>query len=140
MFFNAEYKTRDGIPTFAVTSEYARMVPKDQILDSRYSNEVPNTGKVTIIRDNGLAGSSCSHKIYVNNIAIAVLESREKIVLYLPVGNHQFGAKPKGICGGEYSEAKRMVAKDKELFFRVGYIDQLGKGIGFAIIPVADNY
>jgi hypothetical protein len=133
--FTADIK-EEGRPTYAVTFEQARMVPKDQIVDAHFSSERPETGTVQIIRDNGLVGSGCTHRVYVDGIAIADLEPREKIVLFLPIGEHLFGSKPNGICGGGYSEARGTVRISKKLVFRVGSIPLPGSGVKHRIIAV----
>lgn len=110
-----------GCATTPISSEQAILIPKNQVIDNRYMEQSPGTGEVIIIRDDGFVGSACSSTVFVDYVPIAVLWRAEKIVLYLPEGDHIFGAWPKGICGGGQFENRGTVQIGKRITFRTGY-------------------
>ncbi|HEX2768467.1 MAG TPA: hypothetical protein VHN12_04230 [Geobacteraceae bacterium] len=119
--------------TTPIPSERAILISNDQVIDSRYMKQAPDTGEVIIKRDDGFGGSACSSKVFVDSIPIAVLWRAEKVVLYLPEGDHIFGAWPNGVCGGGLSETRGTVQIGKRITFRIGY----GSNGDYYIVPTA---
>ena len=110
-----------GCATRPVSNAEAVNVPMERIVDSRYLQNAPNTGQVTVKRDSGFGGSACSSRIFVNAKPVADLRTSEKVVLYLPEGEYVISAWPNSICGGGMSEVRATVKSGGELNFRVGY-------------------
>jgi hypothetical protein len=69
----------------------------------------------------------------VNGTPVADLDTEEKVVLHLPIGEHILSAWPNGICGGGMSEVSTTVRAGKQLNFRIGY----GSNGDFSIQPTA---
>ena len=122
-----------GCATQPISNSEASPVPADQILTNRFSAQLPNTGEVVIKRDSGIGGSVCSSRIFVDGIPIANVAVSEKLVLYIPKGEHIFSARPNGICGGGLSEVKSSIGAGTVSTFRVGY----GSNGDFFINPTA---
>ncbi|MCM0080001.1 hypothetical protein L4X63_00195 [Geomonas sp. Red32] len=122
-----------GCATTPVPSEEATLVPSNQIHDNRYLQEREGTGEVIVKRDKGFLGSGCFSKVYIDAIFIAYVDPAEKVVLFLPEGDHLVGAEPNSICGGGLSESKASVTKGKKLVFRIGY----GSNGDYHILPTA---
>ncbi|HCX90080.1 MAG: hypothetical protein COW04_03505 [Deltaproteobacteria bacterium CG12_big_fil_rev_8_21_14_0_65_43_10] len=118
--------------TVPIPTEQAKLVPKNQVIDDRYLDQKPATGEIIIKRDTG-SGSACSSRIFVDAIPIADLWSGEKIIIFLPEGDHIFSAWPNGICGGGLSETRGTVTPGKRLIFRIGY----GSNGDYFIVPTA---
>lgn len=122
-----------GCATTPIPSEQATFVPTNQIIDARYLQEHEGTGEVIVKRDSGIFGSACFSKVYVDAIFVAHVNPAEKVVLFLPEGDHLVGAEPNSICGGGLTEAKATVVKGKRLVFRIGY----GSNGDYRIQPTA---
>jgi hypothetical protein len=75
---------------------------------------------VIVKRDRGLSGSACSTRIYVNGKPVADIDPAEKVVLYLPEGEHILSAEPNGMCGGNMTEVKAVVKAGSQSNYRYG--------------------
>ena len=120
-----------GCATKPIPNELAKPIPINQIKNKEFLIKKPNTGMVTIKRDSGFTGSGCSSGVFVDGKKIADLKVSEKIVLFLPVGEHIISAWPNGICGGGMSEVKTNVKNNSSSNFRIGY----GSNGDFSINP-----
>jgi hypothetical protein len=119
--------------TRPVSDPETRPVPPDRIIDSRFLQASVGTGAITIKRDRGLGGSACSSRVFVDASPMADLRPSEKLVVYLPPGDHIISAWPNGICGGGMSEVRASVTSGAALTFRIGY----GSNGDFFINPTA---
>jgi len=119
--------------TRPISNTAAIPVPMDRILNTNYLQPAPGTGKVIVKRDKGFMGSLCSTRIFVDGRPVADIRPSEKIVLYLPEGEHILSAWPNGICGGGMAEVKAVIKAGTQLSYRIGY----GSNGDFSIFPTA---
>jgi len=119
--------------TRPVSNDDALPVAGERLLNSQYQSPSAGTGEVTVKRDSGAFGSACGTRIYVDATPIADINPSEKIVLYLPDGDHILSAWPNGICGGRMSEVRAAVKAGSHTSYRVGY----GSNGDFSIDPTA---
>lgn len=122
-----------GCATHPISNNEAINVPNARVIDAKYLEPKPDTGKITVKRDSGAGGSACSSRIFVNAKPVADIRSSEKVVLFLASGDYVLSAWPNGICGGGMSEVRATVKTGNELSFRVGY----GSNGDFTINPTA---
>jgi hypothetical protein len=122
-----------GCATQPISNASAIQAPSDRIIDRYFFQPAPGTGEVTIKRDSGFSGSACSSRIFVDGRPIADIRASEKIVLYLPEGEHILSAWPNGICPGRMTEMQTFVKAGAQSNFRVGY----GTNGDFSINPAA---
>lgn len=122
-----------GCATSPVSNRDASLVPSKNILSRDYLVQKDGYGEVVIKRDSGLAGAACPSRVYVDAVAVAELWPAEKVILYLPGGDHLFGAEATAICGGSLTEIRGTVTKDKTIMFRIGY----GSGGNYFITQTA---
>ena len=120
-----------GCATRHISNTLAIPVPMERILDTRYLQPGPEIGEVTVKRDSGFGGSACSSRIFVDGRPVADIRSSEKVVLYLPKGDHILSAWPNGICGGGMTEVKAIIKTGTKSSYRVGY----GSNGAFTINP-----
>jgi len=121
-----------GCATAPVPTSNAKDIPQNRILSQQYLEQNPNSGEVIVKRDTGFFGSACSSRIFVDGIAIANINPGEKIILYLPLGEHILGS-DSGICGGGLSEISILAKKDRVLILRIRY----GSNGDYVIQPTA---
>lgn len=122
-----------GCATTPIPTDQASSVPVNRILHTSFLQKEDGLGEVIVKRDGGVGGSVCSSRVFVDAIAIADLMPAEKVMLFLPEGEHLIGAEPNGICGGGLSEARAAVTRNKRLTFRIGY----GSNGDYHILPTA---
>lgn len=122
-----------GCATTPIPTEQATPVPASRIINKTYFDKKEATGEVIVKRDDGIGGSACSSRVFVDAIAIADLRPAEKIMLFLPEGDYTIGAEPNGICGGGLSEARAVVKIGKRLVYRIGY----GSNGDYHLLPTA---
>ncbi|KAF3981999.1 MAG: hypothetical protein HFP78_03830 [Methylococcales symbiont of Hymedesmia sp. n. MRB-2018] len=122
-----------GCATRPISNTIAIPAPMERILDTHYLKPGPGTGEVTVKRDSGFGGSACSSRIFVDGHPVADIRVSEKVVLYLPEGEHILSAWPNGICGGGMTEIKAVIKAGTPSSYRVGY----GSNGDFAINPTA---
>jgi hypothetical protein len=103
-------------------TEKAKPISTNQVIDNRYLTKTSASSEVIIKRDGGFAGSACSIRVFIDESAIADLWPEEKVVLYVPHGEHLFGAERNGICGLATlrTDIKETVTSDKSLVLRIG--------------------
>lgn len=116
-----------------ISSALSIPVPIERILDATYLQAAPGTGEVTVKRDSGFIGSVCSSRIFVDGRPVADIRIEEKVVLYIPEGDHILSAWPTGVCGGEMADIEVTIKAGTQSSFRVGY----GSGTDFFIYPAA---
>lgn len=122
-----------GCATQPISNTLAAPAPMERIIDKRYLQPGPRTGEVTVKRDSGFCGSACSSRIFVDGHPVADIRVSEKVVLYLPEGDHILSAWPNGICGGGMTELRAIVKAGTQSNYRVGY----GSNGDFTINPTA---
>lgn len=122
-----------GCATRPISNELATPCPDERIIDNAYMQPSVDTGTVIIKRDEGVAGSPCSSRVFVDAKPVADIRVAEKVVLYISEGEHIFSAWPNGLCGGGMTEVKSRVEKGKQISFRIGY----GSNGHFSISPTA---
>jgi len=122
-----------GCATRPISNTKAIPTPMERILDTHYLQPGQGTGEVTVKRDSGFGGSACSSRIFVDGRPVADIRVSEKIVLYLPEGEHILSAWPNGICGGGMTEIKAVIKAGAQSSYRVGY----GSNGHFSINPTA---
>jgi hypothetical protein len=110
-----------GCATTPVPNSEASLVSTGSVLNHRLLDARPGTSQVTIKRDSGFFGGGCSVRIFVNGEPLADIRTSEKVVIYLPEGDHMFGSRPNGICAGGTSEVKASVKPGIPLNLRVAY-------------------
>jgi len=98
-----------GCATRPVSDSDTTPVRPDRVIDSRFLHPSPGSGTVTIKRDRGFGGSACSSRVFVDANPTADLRPSEKVVVYLPPGDHILSAWPNGMCGGGMSEVRASV-------------------------------
>ncbi len=76
---------------------------------------------------------ACNSRVFVNGSPIADVATGEKVVFYLPEGEHMLAARAEGICIGGLVEAKAAVSRNKPSVFRISY----GSSGEFALQPTA---
>ena len=87
-----------GCATTPIPTDQASLVPQEQILDNRYLTQEPGTGEVVIKKDSGIkTGITCASRVWIDGVPIVDIRSAEKIILYLPEGDHIFSAGTSGI-------------------------------------------
>lgn len=120
--------------TTPVTNAAAVDVPAKRIVDSTLMQPMSNSGEITVKRDNGLTGSGCSTRVYIDAKPVADINPGEKVVLHLSTGEHIISAAQTGVCGsGAIVETKVTVQSGGAYNFRIAY----GSNMNFGIYPTA---
>lgn len=122
-----------GCATKPVSTAETVHVPRDRILAPELLQQADGRGAVTVKRDSGLGGSGCSARLFVDAKPAADLRPSERVVLYLPAGDHILSAQPNGLCGGGMVETRVRVAGHETATFRMGY----GTAGDFTFTPTA---
>jgi hypothetical protein len=92
-----------GCATAPIPDAETSLVPRDRVLNPAYLEAEPNTGVVAVKRDPGLMAGGCKFEILVDAQPVAQLKTSERVVLHLPVGDHNLGCGPSVPWGrGEY--------------------------------------
>lgn len=117
-----------GCTTTAVSTDKAKaakVIYMQSLLVER-----PSTGKMTIKRDIGLAGSACTTRISIDAKPLAELDPGEAFVIYLPAGEYILGAANSGLCGGGDAEAQAVVRANESKTYRVSMDQGMSVRIG----------
>lgn len=122
-----------GCATSPVSTAAAAPVPASRLLAPAAFKPGPDTVALTVKRDSGMQGGGCNVRVFVDGVAIADLSTSEKVVVYVPYGDHIVSAQPKGICIGGMSEVQAIAKPGARLNFRVGY----GSSGDFTLNPTA---
>ncbi|EMG7933566.1 hypothetical protein [Enterobacter hormaechei] len=120
-----------GCATKPISTEQAKEVPAQRLIDPSFTTNRDGSGQVIIKRDGGLRGSLCSVRVFADSKPIADLESGEKVTLFLNPGDHVFGAQGTGACYGGLTAQFGKVSEGKTISYRIG----LGSVGDFAIYP-----
>jgi len=122
-----------GCTTKPVETSVAKNVPGGRVFNKEIMESADNKGTVIVKRDSGHVGNACYSILYLDGKQIAYLDSAEKLIFYVPSGDHLIGAEPKGLCSGSLSEQKIMVGAGKTQTYRVGY----DSGVIYGLRPTA---
>lgn len=122
-----------GCSTRPVIDAEATPVQPDKVLAVEMTRARPGTYPLTIKRDSGLAAGACSTRVFVNGAPVADIRPTEKVVVYLPAGEHMLAARANGICGGGLVETRVGLRAGVPQAVRVGY----GTSGDFFIVPTA---
>jgi hypothetical protein len=111
-----------GCATTPIATKDAKRITGTSWLDRRYMGIKPDLGQVTIKRDEGYLGSGCKVIASVDGIDTAELWGAEKVILYMPPGEHIFGMSFGALCldGGINTETMAVVKKERPLTLRIG--------------------
>lgn len=118
-----------GCATSPITTNSAQPVPASQILSAELVTQTNGTAEVVVKRDSGMRGMGCMVRIYADADAdakpVADLWRSEKVVMYLPEGDHIISA---STCGGGVVEIQTIVKAGKVNTYRVGFgvVSELG--------------
>lgn len=118
-----------GCATQPIATSAAKPVPTERILNSAYLQHAPNTGEVTVKRDTGMTGSGCAKKVFADAKPVAELDPGEKVVMYLPEGDHIISAISNNPCGGGMIETRVSVKTGGSYTYRIGTQSSMGDGI-----------
>jgi hypothetical protein len=122
-----------GCATSPVGGSEATPVPAGRLLAPTLTQAKPDSVALTVKRDRGMMGGACNVRVFVDGTAIADLSTAEKVVVYVPYGDHIVSAQPRGVCAGGMSEVQAVAKPGARLNFRVGY----GSNGDFALNPTA---
>lgn len=122
-----------GCATRPVNTAEALPVPRERILAMDFLKQMEGRGAVVVKRDSGGFGSGCSARLFVDAKPAADMRASERVVFYLPVGDHILSAQPNGLCGGGMVETRVRVTPLETATFRMGY----GTAGDFTLTPTA---
>lgn len=118
-----------GCATQPVSTLAAIPVPPLRVLNSVLVQKAPDTGEVIIKRDAGFTGSACAKRVFADAKPVADLRAGEKVMIYLPEGEHIISAMSNSPCGGGLMEVKVNVKPDGSYVYRIGTQSNMGDGI-----------
>jgi type IV pilus biogenesis protein CpaD/CtpE len=122
-----------GCASRPVSTNEAVTVPPDKIVDSRFSHKLPNSGEVIVKRDSGFVGGACRLRIFIDAVAIAEIDTSEKVVSYLPEGEHIISAQLNSPCAATLVEVNANVKAGGRSTYRFG----TGTNFDFGLFPTA---
>lgn len=122
-----------GCATTPVSTGSAQSVSPSRVLNASFLQRKDGYGEVIVKRDEGFLASACNTRVFANATPIAEIAPGEKVVFYLPEGEHMVAAIAGGICAGGLVEAKVLVSRARTAVFRVSY----GSSGEFSIQPTA---
>lgn len=118
-----------GCASQPISTAASTPVPKARILNNELVQQAPNTGEVIVKRDEGFTGSACAKRVFANAKPVADLRTGEKVMIYLPEGDHIISAMPNSPCGGGLIETKVSVKVGGSYAYRIGTQSNMGDGI-----------
>ena len=104
-----------------ISTEDAKSLPKERVLNSSYFIKDESKVLVVIKRDQGHVGSMCTTKVLIDGTPVANLRMSEKATIHLTPEQHIISSIPQGICGGGISELQIDLTSKKPSTFRIGY-------------------
>lgn len=104
-----------------VSTDKAKPVPPDRILENQYFSPDEKKVQVVIKRDQGHVGSACKTKVLVDGVSVATLKMSEKMVIYLTAEKHILSSIPQGVCGGGIAELDIDLSAKRNATFRIGF-------------------
>ncbi|MCT4575469.1 MAG: hypothetical protein N4A43_04395 [Alphaproteobacteria bacterium] len=119
--------------TSPVRNNQADNIPNSRIYTNKYNKFDNSKVSVIIKRDKGFLGSLCSTHLYINSEHIADIRTKEKIQLYIPIGDYIVGAESGTPCAGGLREYSLKAEPGKDRVLRVGY----GTNGDFFFLPTA---
>jgi len=122
-----------GCATTPTPTALARDVPLSRVFQQSLLKASSEGGQVIVKRDEGLSASACNSQIFVNGRLLAEISTGEKVVFYLPEGEHMLGAIAKGICIGGLVESHIRVQRSRPVIYRISY----GSSGEFSLQPTA---
>lgn len=122
-----------GCATQPLSDAEATAVQAQAILAADLTTPQAGRQPVTIKRDSGASAGACSTRVFVNGRPAADIRASEKVIVYLPPGDHMFGARANGICAGGMVETRISLRPGARQSLRVGY----GSSGEFFIAPTA---
>ena len=122
-----------GCATTPIATNEALDVPRDRVINASLLVKLDASSVVVVKRDAGFIGATCTSRVFVNAVPVADLARGEKVVLYLPEGEHLVGTRANGICAGGLSETRASIMKGRTYTFRIGY----GSNGEYSIQPTA---
>ncbi len=122
-----------GCATTPVLTSSARDVPSTRVLNAVLLEQKEGFGQVIVKRDEGLSASACNSRVFANGAPVAEISPGEKVVFYLPEGEHMLAAMATGICIGGLVETRASVSRSRPAVFRISY----GSSGEFSIQPTA---
>jgi hypothetical protein len=105
--------------TTPISVEQASTVPGARILAKQMLAPAPYTASLVIKRDSGFMGSACSIRVFVDGVAVADLETAEKVEVFVSLGEHIVAVTSNGICGGGTAEAAVVVVPERQRILRI---------------------
>ncbi len=93
-----------GCATTPTPTDEAPEVPQSRMLSTNFCEPKSKTAEVTVKRDVGVMGGVCTSRVFADAVPVADLDTGERVIMYLPYGEHIISAQPNGICGGGLSE------------------------------------
>ncbi|MHC8354257.1 hypothetical protein ACYZTL_03205 [Pseudomonas sp. LB3P81] len=125
-----------GCSTTAVPVDVAVAAPSERVM--LYQKNGPDMGRLVLVRDSGMLGSGCFASLFVDGERAARLDTKEKVVFYLPAGEHLLGAalEGKGLCAANAGKRERdfVIKANQSKSFRV-FTSQSGD---LDILPTSD--
>lgn len=90
-----------------------------KLLTDAFATAVPGTGRIFVKRDSILwnVGFGCSHRIYIDAIAVADLGIAQSVSIYVKPGDYVLSAELTSICNGT-SETSVTVREGETKNFR----------------------
>jgi hypothetical protein len=122
-----------GCASTPIPTSSAKDVPRSRVLNPVLLEQREGFGQVVVKRDSLPLPNSCKFRVLVDGIPLADLSVGEKVVFYLPEGDHLLGAVALGICIGSLVEVKATVTRLNASIFRIS----LTSLSGYSIQPTA---
>lgn len=119
----------NGCATTPVSNNDAKAVPEKRIISK--SSQIKNPGEATLIvkRDSGFTGSGCNTIVYLDGLAIAELDTGEKVTFYAQAGDHVLSAKHASICVAGLKEVGITLRENDKKTYRIGFGGNLDMSI-----------
>lgn len=109
-----------GCATEPLNTHSARPVPQERILASSFTKPQQGSGTLIVKRDPGFHGAACTHRLYIDGVPFADIDTSEKVQIFLAPGDHILGVKKNGICGGGNAEVSFVLNAGQTRTYRTG--------------------
>lgn len=110
-----------GCATSATPMQRAKPVPSDELYAFQ-SKPAGASGRLTVVRDSGVAGSGCDVVVYIDGQKVAKVGTGQRASFFLPVGqpNVGIGLTESGLCAGMAVRSITGSVRDgKESIYRI---------------------
>lgn len=84
-----------GCAVQPVADDQLQWTPSYRYLDPTYLKPAPQTGEVVVMTGSHLI---CDMRLYVNGHGAVNFYDNEKVMLFLPAGEHRLTAQPRSFC------------------------------------------